>query len=136
MTWVHGVVGLGCLGFNPCELGRLFLTLLFTLFSRPLSPVSPNALDTIHPFASASFSPHNRPPFRVGFAGKLLPVSGYAWTPSLQETVEVSWLGFVDLTLRKVSGPHRTFLTNEFGLLWLFGTLLLLFHSCLVGCDP
>ena len=67
------------------------------------------------PLISVSFSLLVWPPFRVGFAGKLLPDSGFAWTPSLRETVEVSWLGFVDLTLFEVSGPYRTLLTMIVG---------------------
>ena len=109
----------------------LILSCSLSGLSLSLELICPN---TIHPWLSASFSPRNRPPFRVGFAGKLLPVSGYAWTPISQGTVVVSSLGFVEESYFEVSGPHRTFLTKEIGLLWLFGILLLLFHSCLVGC--
>ena len=59
----------------------------------PLSSSQALALDTIHPWLLALVSPSSWPPFRVGFAGELLPVSGYAWTPRSWETVVASSLG-------------------------------------------
>ena len=47
----------------------------------------------------------------------------------------VSTLGFVEESYFEVSGPHRTFLTKEIGLLWLLGILLLCYLTCLGDCD-
>ena len=76
-------------------MGSLSLSFLFgSLSLSGLSSSQAFALDTIHPLLQALISSLARPPFRVGFAGKLLPVSGYAWTPSSQGTVVVLLLGF------------------------------------------
>ena len=50
-------------------------------------------------------------------------------------TVVVSLLGFGKGIRFEVSGPHRTKLTVEIGLLLLFGILLLRYLACLGGID-
>ena len=134
LTWVLGVAWALAWIFllRGDRLVGLSLSLALS-FSRPLSPEPKNALDTIHPLAFTLFSLRVRPPFRVGFAGKLLPVSGYAWTPRSWETVVVLLLGFGKRIRFEVSGPYRAKLTVEIGLLLLFGILLLCFLVSLDG---
>ena len=85
------------------KLGRLALGSLISLAPSPglSSSLAQKALTLFTLDLSASFSPSNWPPIRVGFARELLLVVGYAWTPSLQETVVVSWLGLLSNSLAR-----------------------------------
>ena len=132
LAWLGCLCGLG-LGFLMCD--RLALwALSFAHFSLgPLSSSQALSPNTIHPRALASISSLVWPPFRVGFAGKLLPVSGYAWTPRSWETVVVLLLGFGKGFHFEVSGPYRAKLTVGIGYLLLLGILLLCFLASLDG---
>ena len=98
-TWVLGCIT-HCLAGLPWASSHS-LGLALPLAPGLSSPLKSKALTLFTLELLAWFSPSNRPPFRVGFAGELLLVVGYAWTPSLQETVVVSWLGLLSNSLAR-----------------------------------
>ena len=82
------------------------------------------SLNTIHHHFLLLISSPKRCWIRVGFAGEHLLVASYAWIQESRSLTTISLLGFGNETHYKVSGPHRTNLTEEIGLLLLLASCL------------